>query len=150
MSNFAPRIRIYNNRQEIFDGVRKKFVALTPEELVRQQLIHFLIHSKNFPATLLQIETAINYNNKSYRTDIVAYDRHAQPLLIAECKAADVKITQDTFEQIARYNLVLKVPYLLVSNGQEHFFCRFDAMQNNYRFEPVLPNYEELLKNDWK
>jgi type I site-specific restriction endonuclease len=144
MENYVPRLRTVLGKREIFDKIRKKFVALTPEELVRQQLLHYLTAVKKFPAGLLQVETALWVNNRACRADIVAYDRHAKPLLIAECKAPDVKITRETFEQIARYNLALHVPYLLVTNGQQHFFCRFDNAQNRYCFEQNMAEYEEL------
>lgn len=142
--HFKPHLRIRHGKQEIFDPVRRKFVALTPEELVRQQLVFFLVAVKRFPLALLQTETALICNGRSCRADLVAYDRHARPLLIAECKAPEVKITQEVFEQIARYNLVLKVPCLLVTNGLQHFFCRLDAEQNRYRFEEAMPDYCEL------
>ncbi len=144
MENYTPRIRICEGRWEIFDPIRKKFVALTPEEAVRQQMIHFLLAVKKFPEGLLQVEAALSYNSRSYRADIVGYNRRGNPLIIVECKAAEVEITQGIFEQIARYNLVLKVPYLLVSNGRQHFFCRLNAEQNTYVFEDTMPDYSEL------
>ncbi|MDR0729377.1 MAG: type I restriction enzyme HsdR N-terminal domain-containing protein [Prevotellaceae bacterium] len=143
-NDFTPRLRIRHGKREIFDPVRRKFVALTPEEGVRQQLIYFLVTVKKFPPALLQVETALTYNNRSCRADLVAYDRHARPLLIAECKAPEVKITQEVFEQIARYNLAWQVPFLLVTNGLQHFFCCFDAAQNRYRFEEEMPEYGKL------
>ncbi|MDR2362450.1 MAG: type I restriction enzyme HsdR N-terminal domain-containing protein [Prevotellaceae bacterium] len=143
-NDFTPRLRIRHGKREIFDPVRRKFVALTPEEGVRQQLIYFLVTVKKFPPALLQVETALTYNGRSCRADLVAYDHHARPLLIAECKAPEVKITQEVFEQIARYNLTLQVPYLLVTNGLQHFFCGFDVAQNRYRFEEEMPEYGKL------
>jgi type I site-specific restriction endonuclease len=143
-NNFIPRLRIRYGKTEIFDAVRRKFVALTPEEGVRQQLIHFLVTVKKFPAALLQVEASLTFNGRTCRADLVACDRRGQPLLIAECKAPEVKITQEVFEQIARYNSVLKVPCLLITNGRQHFFCRFDPAQNSYRFEEEMPEYEEL------
>jgi len=145
MNNYVPRIRLREGKQELFDAIRKKFVALTPEELVRQQLIEYLLRVKKFPQSLMRVEVALTCNNCACRADIIAYDRAAQPLMIVECKAADVKITQETFEQIARYNLALKVPYLLVTNGQQHFFCRFDAAQNQYVFMDDMPTYDLLI-----
>ena len=147
MTDFTPRLQISDGVQKIFDIVRKKFVALTPEELVRQQLLHFLTTHKKFPIALLQVETALQYNNKNYRADIIANDRMGKPLMIAECKAPEIEISQKTFEQIARYNLVLKVPFLLITNGQQHFFCRFDAEKNNFCFEEEFSNYDELIKS---
>ncbi|MDR0581495.1 MAG: type I restriction enzyme HsdR N-terminal domain-containing protein [Prevotellaceae bacterium] len=145
MENFIPRVRITNGKQEIYDVVRKKFVALMPEELVRQQLLHYLTAVKKFPSGLLQVEVPVPYLRHTYRADIVAYDRYLKPLLIAECKAPDVKITQEICEQIARYNLVLKVPYLLITNGQQHLFYRFTKEQNNYMLVDEMADYKELV-----
>jgi type I site-specific restriction endonuclease len=146
MKEFIPRIRISEKGPEIFDAVRKKFVAITPEEVVRQQLLHFLVHAKKFPEGLLGVEIAMTFNNCRYRADVVAYDRSGKPLMIAECKAPKAHITQNVFEQIGRYNLVLKVPFMLVSNGVQHFFCRYNAAQNSYCFEEEMPDYNALLK----
>jgi type I site-specific restriction endonuclease len=145
MDDFNPHMRKYKDgRQEIFDIIRKKFVAFTPEEGVRQQLLHYLTTVKKFPEGLLLVEAAITYNKRLFRADVVAYDRCVKPLLIAECKAPQVHITQETFEQVARYNLVLKVPYLLVTNGQQHFFCRLDLQKGGYVFEEEMADYDKL------
>lgn len=147
MEAFIPRVRINNGKQEIFDVIRKHFVALTPEEIVRQQLLHYLTTVKRFPEGLLQVETTITYLKYTRRADIVAYNRYLRPLLIAECKAPEVKITQETYEQISCYNLVLKVPYLLVTNGNEHFFFYFDMEKGHYVFAAEMADYEELVLN---
>ena len=147
MEIFTPNVRELNGRQEIFDCIRKKFVALTPEELVRQQLLYYLTEVKKFPAGLLQVEAGFTYNRRVYRADVVAYDRHVKPMLIVECKAPAVDITRETFEQIARYNLVMKVPYLLISNGHQHFFFRFDKEKYIYVPEEEMANYEELISD---
>jgi type I site-specific restriction endonuclease len=145
MKNFIPHMREIDGKQEIFDFIRQKFVALTPEELVRQKLLHYLTTVKKCPNGLLQVEIGFTYNRRMYRADVVVYDRYVKPLLIAECKAPDVKITQETFEQIARYNLILKVPYLLITNGQQHFFFRFDKEKYAYVVEKEMGDYEELI-----
>jgi type I site-specific restriction endonuclease len=147
MENFTPNMREIKGKQEIFDCIRKKFVALTPEEMVRQQLLHYLTTVKKFPAGLLQVEAGFTYNRRVYRADVVAYDRCVKPMLIAECKAPDVEITRETFEQIARYNLVMKVPYLLITNGQQHFFFRLDKDKYIYVPEKEMAEYEELVSN---
>jgi type I site-specific restriction endonuclease len=145
MENFIPRVREISGKQEIFDIIRKKFVALTPEESVRQQLLHYLTTVQKFPEGLLQVEASLVYAKRTYRADVVAYDRCLTPLLIAECKAPSVKITQETYEQISRYNLVLRVPYLLITNGQQHFFFCFDARKNVYAIEDEMADYERLI-----
>ena len=143
-NSFAPRIRESAKGREIFDCIRKKFVALTPEEWVRQQIVHFLISDLQIPASHISVETGLTYNDCIYRADIVVYDRRLAPLLIVECKAENININQDTFHQIARYNMALKVPYLFVSNGKQHYFCRFDSARNQYVFEDTMPKYSEM------
>ncbi|MDR0694979.1 MAG: type I restriction enzyme HsdR N-terminal domain-containing protein [Prevotellaceae bacterium] len=147
MENFIPHVRTVNGKQEIFDIIRKKFVALTPEETVRQQLLHYLTTVKKFPEGLLQVETCFSYAKRTFRADVVAYNRYLKPLLIAECKAPEVKIVKETYEQISRYNLVLKVPYLLVTNGQQHFFFYFDIKKCRYALAAEMAEYEELISN---
>jgi type I site-specific restriction endonuclease len=145
MEQFIPRTQTVNGKKEIFDIIRKKFVALTPEELVRQQLLHYLTTVKKFPEGLLQVEMSIMQSRYTLRADVVAYDRYLKPLLIAECKAPKIKITQETCEQIARYNLILRVPYLLITNGWEHFFFRFDSEKSTYVLAAEMANYGDLI-----
>lgn len=142
---FSPRTRETAKGKEIFDPVRKKYVALTPEEWVRQQVLHLLVNEQRVPLSRIRVETALTYNNCHYRADIVVYDRAFNPLLLVECKAECVLISQETFHQIARYNMVLKVPFLFVSNGQQHYFCRFDITKNSYIFETKMLSYSEML-----
>jgi hypothetical protein len=139
------RIQRSEGQLSIFDPVRKKYVALTPEEWVRQNFVQFLIHEKNLPAGLVLLEKTLTYNKMKRRPDVVAHDRQGKPLLIVECKAPDVKITQQTFDQIARYNSVLKVPYLIVTNGIKHYCCRMDYSLGNYVFLNDIPGYEEMI-----
>lgn len=119
---------------QIFDIVRRKYVALTPEEWVRQHFIHYLVNDKNFPKSLLAVEMNILLNKLKKRCDIVGYNKLAKPILIVECKAPGVKISQKTFDQVAGYNISLRVKHLAVSNGLEHYFCEIDFEKNNYRF----------------
>lgn len=134
-----------SNRPEIFDSLRRKFVALTPEEWVRQNFIQYLIQEKKFPSGLISVEKELVFNSMKRRTDIVVYDKNAKPLLIVECKASSVSISQLTFDQIARYNMVLKVKYLLVTNGISHYCCIMDYQQNSYSFLKEIPEYDLLL-----
>lgn len=119
--DFAFRVRTQGQSKQIFDTVRKRFVALTPEEWVRQNLMRFMTEVYAYPASLLAVEKKIEVNGLSQRADIVVYNRSGRPWLIAECKSPSVKISQDTFLQAARYNISLDVPYFVLSNGLEHY-----------------------------
>ena len=125
----------------IFDDVRKKYFQITPEEWVRQNCIHFLRDQKYYPISLLSVERGIKMNGQTLRYDLVGYSKKATPLLLVECKAPEVKITQLTFDQIAVYNLELKVPYLMVTNGLDHYFCQMDFENNCYLFLKDLPEF---------
>jgi len=143
---FYPlKLRKTNGKLEIFDSFRKKYVILTPEEEVRQRFIQYLIHDKDFPSGLLAVEYSLKVNQLQKRADIVAFTKSGHPLLIVECKAPTVKITQDVFDQIARYNLNLKVDYLIVTNGLEHFACQLDFNTNTYRFLKDIPDYFKCI-----
>ena len=128
----------------VFDELRKKFLVLTPEEWVRQHLVHFLIREKQFPKTLIQLEGGLKYNGIQKRSDILVFNTRGEKILLAECKAPSVKITQDTFDQIARYNFVHRVPWLLVSNGLEHYCCKLNWETESYEFLPELPLFGQL------
>jgi hypothetical protein len=141
---YAFRLRNSNGCDEIFDAFRKKFVALTPEEWVRQNFIRYLVEEKKFPASLIIPEHAIKVNKMNKRCDVVVHDTSGKPLLIVECKAHTVKISQDVFDQVARYNIKLKVPYLIVTNGMEHYCCHIDHVEKKYSFIEDIPMYGEL------
>ena len=128
----------------IFDPIRKKYLVLQPEEWVRQNFIQFLIKEKAFPESLIAIEKGLKLNELQKRADIVIYDNQAKPIVLIECKAPKVKINQDVFEQVARYNMVFKVPYLLVTNGLEHYCAKVDFENNSFEFLQELPNYKSL------
>jgi hypothetical protein len=119
-------------------------LILTPEEWVRQHLVHFLIQEKQFPKSLIQLEGGLKYNGLQKRSDILIYNQQGEKLLLAECKAPSVKITQDVFDQIARYNFVHRVQWLLVSNGMEHYCCKLDWEKESYQFLPELPLFSHL------
>lgn len=129
---------------QIFDITRRKYVALTPEEWVRQHFLHYLINDKKFPLTLLAVEMTIKVNQLKKRCDIVGYDKSSNPVLIVECKAPGVKISQETFNQVARYNIPLKVRYLAVSNGLQHYACRVNFTTHDYQFLNGIPDYYEI------
>jgi hypothetical protein len=142
--HLAFRIRKNENDTEIFDAVRKKFVRFTPEEWVRQHLLKFLVE-KNFPASLLAVEKELMVAGIKKRTDVVVYSNNAEPLLIAECKSPDVPLDQSTFDQAARYNLSLTVPFFLLTNGLTHFCCRMNTAEKKYDFLTEMPGYSDLV-----
>jgi len=139
------RIRKKEHKLEIFDTFRKKFVALTPEEWVRQNFLMYLVKEKDYPASLISVEAGLKLYNRIKRTDIVVYNNNAKPVLIVECKAPDVPISQKTFDQIARYNMVLKVNYLIVTNGLNHYCCHLDYENNTIKYLKDIPDYKNLL-----
>lgn len=135
---------IADGTTQIFDSLRGKFLVLTPEEWVRQHFVSFLINHKGFPAGLMANEVSLTLNGASRRSDTVVYNTSAQPLVIVEYKAPSVRITQKTFDQIVRYNMVFKAPYLIVSNGLNHYCCHIDLENRTYKFLPDIPSYQEL------
>lgn len=140
------RTKTENDKTLIFDGIRKKFVVLTPEEWVRQHFIEYLKKEKNYPETLMAVEKQIAVNGMQRRFDLLVYTRNGQPLLIAEFKAPEVKITQETFDQVVRYNMALKVEKIIVSNGLQHFACEIDYSKNSYAYLPEIPVFVERCR----
>jgi len=126
----------------VFDSIRKKYLLLTPEEWVRQNFIRFLVEDKKYPASLVAIEVGLKYNTLQKRADVLIYNKQGKPHLIVECKAPEVKISQDVFHQIAVYNMTFKVDYLVVTNGMDHFCCVMDYEQNTYKFLQMIPDFE--------
>jgi hypothetical protein len=144
LPTFEHRIKVSEKGRVIFDPVRRKYVALTPEEWVRQNFLQYLIQVKKTPQTLIRVEMSLELNGLAKRSDIVVHNRMGNPVLAVECKAATVKITQPAFEQLARYNLLLNVPYLVVTNGLTHFFCKLSESENRYIFLEDIPEYDLL------
>ncbi len=130
-----------DNQLFIFDELRKKNLVLTPEEWVRQHFIQYLIQNKKYPKSLIKLEGGLKLNQLQKRTDILIYSKNGIPEVLVECKASSVKIDQKVFDQIARYNMIHQVKYLVVSNGLKHYFCEMDYDKNNYLFLQDLPNY---------
>jgi hypothetical protein len=126
----------------VFDEIRKKTLLITPEEWVRQHFVQFLVAQKKYPKTLIQLEGGLKLNGQAKRSDILVYNSSAEKLLLVECKAPSVKITQSVFDQIARYNMVHRVPLLAVTNGLEHYYCKIDFEQKKYIFLEELPDYK--------
>lgn len=144
LPEYEFRIREQDSRQQIFDTIRKKFVALTPEEWVRQNFIHYLVVEKDYPESLIAVEKGLHVAKRSKRTDIVIYNRNGTPLIIVECKAPEIKITPETFDQIVRYNMTLQANYLVVTNGLEHFCCQLSYDDHSYSFLKDIPSFHIL------
>ena len=133
-----------DGKLHVFDVLRRKYVALTPEEWVRQQFVHFLIGQKGYPAECIGNEISINLNGTKKRCDTVIYDGNAQPTMIVEYKSPQVEITQQVFEQISRYNIKLRVKWLIVSNGLQHYCCKIDYESGTYQFVEEIPAYNNI------
>jgi len=138
---YSFRFKNSENKVSIFDEIRKKFILLTPEEWVRQHVIQFLLQEKKYPKSLINVEKLIKINNLNKRYDGVVFQPNGEIFLLIECKAPEVPISQHTFDQIARYNLVLKAKYLMVTNGLNHYFCQMDFENEKYVFLKELPEY---------
>ncbi len=135
------KIREVAGVQEVFDPVRKKYVKLTPEEQVRQQWINYLNTELGYPLNLMEVERKVEILGMSQRLDLLCRNKNAEIFLLIECKAPEVKINQKVFDQAARYNTVLKAPYLLVSNGQDHFIAKIDFQEQNHHFVEEIPPF---------
>ncbi len=141
--SFMFRFKNSENKVAIFDEIRKKFIILTPEEWVRQHVVHYLLQDKRYPKSYINVEKIIKINNLNKRYDIVVYQPNGEVYLLIECKAPEITINQQTFDQIARYNLVLNAKYLMVSNGLNHYFCKMDFENQKYIFLKELPEFEK-------
>ena len=141
LPHYSFRIKEHNGKKLIFDSFRRRWVMLTPEEWVRQNFARYLTEIKHFPASLVAIERSLRINQHDFRSDIVLFAKTGIPLVVVECKAPEVKISQDVFDQIARYNMELRVNYLIVTNGMNHYCCRFDPDQLTYTFLTEIPDY---------
>ena len=146
LPSFDKKVIQKEGKPFIFDIIRRQYVALTPEEWVRQHFVHFLIGEKGYPQSLMANEVQLKFNGMSRRCDTVAYDRTLRPRVIVEYKAPTVNITQQVFDQICRYNMVLQVDYLIVSNGLVHYCCKVDNTTHTYTFLRDIPPYEEVVK----
>lgn len=140
----APDLRREGDIVRIFDVCRNMYVKLTPEEWVRQHFVGYLRSVLGYPASIIGNEVSLRLNNMSRRADTVVYDAHGEPYIIVEYKAPHVEITQHVFDQIVRYNMVLRARYLAVSNGLRHYFCAIDYDKKSYAFIPALPGYSKI------
>lgn len=145
----TPELKIQRDKDQslVWDIWRKKWVVLTPEEWVRQHIAHYLVNDLNFPLGRIGIEISLRVNKLSKRADLLVYSGVGNPLMLVECKAAHIPISQDTFDQVARYNLALGVPWLIVTNGLASYCCKVNHESSSIDFLERLPNYLELLNS---
>ena len=136
---FEFKNKLVNGSMQIFDCVRKSYFVLTPEEWVRQHVIHYLNNYKNYPFALMQVEKLIKYNNLNTRADLIISDRNLSPTILVECKAPEVKINKNAFDQIAKYNFSLKAKYLYVTNGLTHYCCSINYNNGNIVYLKDIP-----------
>lgn len=141
---FDMRVKRGNDVLKVFDRLRKKYVTLTPEEYVRQHFVNWLSSYLHYPASLMANEIGIELNGTKRRCDTVVFNSDGTPLVIVEYKAPDISISQNVFDQIVRYNMVLRAGYLIVSNGITHYCCVIDYDRNTYHFIPEIPDYSSL------
>jgi len=139
---FSFRFKNSENKVSIFDAIRKKFVILQPEEWVRQHCVQYLIDVKGYPKSLINVEKELKINDLKKRYDIVVFNTNGSIHLIVECKAPKIKISQSTFDQVARYNLALNATYLMVTNGLNHYYCMMDFEAEKYNFLQDIPDFK--------
>lgn len=147
--NFPPvDFRLKKNEKgtlQLFDIIRKKFVDITPEEWVRQHIVHFLIHHKNVPLSMISLEKQLKLNNTKKRTDIIVFNSTLKPILMIECKAPTIKIDQLTINQAMRYNIKLQVPFIFLSNGLQHIFLKLE--KDGVKAMEEIPTYDILINS---
>ena len=136
------KVKTIDGKRYIFDEIRRKWLVLQPEEMVRQLIIHYLLTEKGYNKNRLSLEKGLKVNTLSKRFDVLAYDMQMQPFLLIECKAPQVPVGTAAFQQIANYNTTLKVPYLLVSNGRENYCCFIDYERENFLFLDAIPDFQ--------
>lgn len=144
LPTFEPKLKKVDSEIHIFDEIRKRYIHLSPEEWVRQSFTHYLIHHKEYPLSLMANEVDIRLNKMMRRCDTVVYNNNLTPLVIIEYKRPDVKINQSVFDQIVRYNIVLRVDYLIVTNGITHFCCKINYDKQSYAFLESIPKYSDI------
>ncbi len=144
LPSYSFIIKNKGEKELIFDKIRKKYIQLTPEEWVRQNVLRYLIEEKDYPESLIAVEKKIEIAGKQLRFDALIYNRNGSPLLLIEFKSPSVELNQQVFDQASVYNYRLKVPYLLISNGCQNYFCKVDLSENRYIFAENIPFFQEI------
>ncbi len=139
---YTFKVKTDDGKQQIFDELRRKFVALTPEEWVRQHVIKYLMTEKGYPPLLIAVEKSIKINGLSRRCDIICYNSKGEVLMIVECKAPEVKITQETFDQVVKYHLSINTKSIVVTNGIKHYVCLIKGKE--YDFLEEIPVFQMI------
>jgi hypothetical protein len=142
---YSFKITSDNKSEMIFDSIRKKYVKLTPEEWVRQNFIQYLIQQGKYSPGLIGVEVMFHFNKLKRRVDILIHDRTGKPVMLIECKSPDVPINDTVFDQIVCYNMEFKVPYIVVTNGLDHYVCKINHENKSYEFLNVIPLFEDIL-----
>lgn len=140
LPGFDYKVKKQNGTVMIFDIVRKKYVVLTPEEWVRQHVVHYLVEKKGYALSLIAVEREIELYGLRRRFDIVVFDRTGNPWLLVECKAPTVALSQKVFDQVFRYNLTLAAPFVAITNGVRHF-CGYPEQGSGFRFLDDFPDF---------
>ena len=144
LPQYDAKIRLHQGQQQVFDIIRKKFVALTPEEWVRQHFLNYLAAYRGYPLGLINVEFPVLVSGVLQRADIIAYSRNGLPVLVVECKAPMVKLNSDTYSQAARYNLMLKAKYLVVTNGIKHYCSKVDILRSSFEALSEVPMFDQI------
>ncbi len=137
ISTYALKIKSFNGQKKVFDIIREKYIVLTPEEFVRQNIIQYLIQDKNYSKNLMAVEYPLKISNSVFRCDLVLFNNKGIPRIIIECKAPSVKLTQKTIDQAANYNRKLKVDYLIISNGNHTYCCKMDYLYHSFEMVDI-------------
>ncbi|MDR1810135.1 MAG: type I restriction enzyme HsdR N-terminal domain-containing protein [Prevotella sp.] len=147
LPKYQLRLKKEHNRTYVYDEIRHKYLVLTPEEEVRQRFVHFLATEKGYPKSLMMLEHGLTVNGVKLRTDLLVCGGDGAPIMVVEFKAPSIKLTQDAFDQIARYNMRFRVSCIAVTNGILHYCCKLDSVSNSWIFLPEIPAYKELTAN---
>jgi len=149
LPEYQVKVRTSNGNQQIFDEIRKKYVALIPEEWVRQHFINYLVNDRKFPKGLIAVEHPLIINKVSHRADIVAFSSDGKPKVVVECKAPEVQINQSVIQQVSRYNILLKAPILILTNGLVHFCVKIDFEKQQTQNLESIPFYQDLFESNF-
>jgi hypothetical protein len=147
LPTYSFKIKSENDLEYVYDHFRRKYVRLTPEEWVRQNFAHYLVAQKSYPASRMMLEKSLKMNKMSKRCDILISNDMGKPVLMIECKSPDIKIGQSTFEQVSVYNITFHVPYLIITNGMQHFCCEVDFQKRSVNFLKEIPDYNEIRRS---
>ncbi len=149
LPEYQVKVRTSNGNQQIFDEIRKKYVALIPEEWVRQHFINYLVNDRKFPKGLIAVEHPLIINKVSHRADIVAFSSDGKAKVVVECKAPEVQINQSVIQQVSRYNILLKAPILILTNGLVHFCVKIDFEKQQTQNLESIPFYQDLFESNF-